>query len=186
MWEWQGIPPGPNASKTIPQQRIPTAFITVGSRPGAILQIPLVQTGHPVRASGYVATPVIYRAYEMMLKKHGTISLSDVWENPFVQHESDRHLKIWNPNDFSPDTVALLKHKGHRVEQMPSYGIVKGYVNGILKLGGTFYPGGTCRGEGGGGGILTDDMAMCVDVFSFEDPPYGKSLIMLTGYPDNS
>lgn len=70
---------------------------------------------------------------------------------------------------FSPDTVVLLEKKGHRVEQVPSYAVIKGYVNGILKQHGRFFPAGTWRAEGGGG-VLTDDFAICIDGFCFEEP----------------
>lgn len=70
---------------------------------------------------------------------------------------------------FSPDTVALLEQKGHRVIQMPPYAVIKGYANAILKRDGRFFPAGTWRVEGGGG-VLTDDLAVCIDGFCFDEP----------------
>lgn len=70
---------------------------------------------------------------------------------------------------FSPDTIDLLEKKGHQIIKMPPNAIVKGYANGILRVQDQFFPGGS-RGEGGGGGALMDDFAMCVDGFNFQEP----------------
>lgn len=68
----------------------------------------------------------------------------------------------------SPDSVQILRNRGHKALDYPSHAILKELSNGILKLGEYYYPGGTSRAEGGGG-ILTGDNKICIDGFCFEN-----------------
>ncbi len=67
---------------------------------------------------------------------------------------------------FSPDTVKILKERGHLIKPTGDFGILLVMPNGILNLGGTFFPGGTNRTDGGGG-ALTEDGAMAIDGLCF-------------------
>ena len=67
---------------------------------------------------------------------------------------------------FSPDTVRILKERGHLIKPTGDFGILLVMPNGILNLDGTFFPGGTNRTDGGGG-ALTEDGAMAIDGLCF-------------------
>lgn len=69
---------------------------------------------------------------------------------------------------FSPDTVKLLKKKGHRIKVLGELAVLLVMPNGILCRDGIFYPGGTSRVDGGGG-ALTESGGMCIEGLSFAE-----------------
>lgn len=68
---------------------------------------------------------------------------------------------------FSPDTIALLEKKGHKVIVPPNVGVMSCMPNGIMYKDGLFYPAGTNRVDGGGG-VLTEDGAIGIDGLCFK------------------
>ena len=68
---------------------------------------------------------------------------------------------------FSPDTIRLLQSRGHRIRLAPPYTIIKGWVNGILRKDGLFFPASSMKAESGGGGVLLDDLSFCTDGICF-------------------
>ncbi len=69
---------------------------------------------------------------------------------------------------FSPDTVKLLKKKGHRIKVLGELAVLLVMPNGILCRDGIFYPGGTSRVDGGGG-ALTESGGMCIEGLYFAE-----------------
>ena len=67
---------------------------------------------------------------------------------------------------FSPDTIRLLRQRGHKIVETSDFGELLVMPNGILKLDGTFFPGGTSRVDGGGG-ALSDHGAVAIDGLCF-------------------
>ena len=67
---------------------------------------------------------------------------------------------------FSPDTVKLLAERGHLIKETGDFGILLVMPNGILNVGGTFFPGGTNRTDGGGG-VLTEGGTIAIDGLCF-------------------
>ena len=67
---------------------------------------------------------------------------------------------------FSPDTIKILKERGHFIKHTSDFGVLLVMPNGILKVGDTFFPGGTNRADGGGG-ALTESGAMAIDGLCF-------------------
>ena len=67
---------------------------------------------------------------------------------------------------FSPDTVKLLAERGHLIKETGDFGILLVMPNGILNVGGTFFPGGTNRTDGGGG-VLTESGTIAIDGLCF-------------------
>ncbi len=67
---------------------------------------------------------------------------------------------------FSPDTVALLEKKGHKIVMPPDVGEMSCMPNGILRKDAVFYPAGTNRVDGGGG-VLTSDGTIGIDGIAF-------------------
>ena len=67
---------------------------------------------------------------------------------------------------FSPDTIKILKEKGHNVLCTGDFGNLLVMPNGIRKEGDTFIPGGTNRADGGGGALTADD-TMVIDGLCF-------------------
>ena len=67
---------------------------------------------------------------------------------------------------FSPDTIRLLRQRGHKIVETSDFGELLVLPNGILKLDGTFFPGGTSRVDGGGG-ALSDHGAVAIDGLCF-------------------
>ena len=68
---------------------------------------------------------------------------------------------------FSPDTIALLEKKGHKVIVPPNVGVMSCMPNGIMYKDGLFYPAGTNRVDGGGG-VLTQDGSIGIDGLCFK------------------
>lgn len=68
---------------------------------------------------------------------------------------------------FSPDTVAILEKKGHKVIMPPDIGEMSCMPNGILCKDGIFYPAGTNRVDGGGG-VLTANDSIAIDGIAFK------------------
>lgn len=67
---------------------------------------------------------------------------------------------------FSPDTIKILQQRGHKIVETSDFGELLVMPNGILRLGDTFFPGGTSRVDGGGG-ALSDCGAVAVDGLCF-------------------
>lgn len=67
---------------------------------------------------------------------------------------------------FSPDTIRILKERGHNIKETGDFGVLLVMPNGIRCEDGVFYPGGTSRVDGGGG-VLTKDGTMAVDGLCF-------------------
>lgn len=67
---------------------------------------------------------------------------------------------------FSPDTVKILAARGHNIKETTDFGVLPVMPNGIMKLGDTFFPGGTTRVDGGGG-ALTESGAIAIDGLCF-------------------
>lgn len=67
---------------------------------------------------------------------------------------------------FSPDTVKILAERGHVIKETGDFGILLVMPNGISNVGGTFFPGGTNRVDGGGG-VLTEAGTMAIDGLCF-------------------
>ena len=67
---------------------------------------------------------------------------------------------------FSPDTIRILKERGHKSKETSDFGVLLVLPNGIENLDGAFFPGGTSRVDGGGG-VLTESGAICIDGFCF-------------------
>lgn len=67
---------------------------------------------------------------------------------------------------FSPDTIKILQQRGHKIVETSNFGELLVMPNGILRLGDTFFPGGTSRVDGGGG-ALSDCGAVAVDGLCF-------------------
>ena len=67
---------------------------------------------------------------------------------------------------FSPDTIRILKERGHKIKETSDFGVLLVLPNGIENLDGAFFPGGTSRVDGGGG-VLTESGAICIDGFCF-------------------
>jgi gamma-glutamyltranspeptidase/glutathione hydrolase len=57
---------------------------------------------------------------------------------------------------FSPDTVALLERKGHKIMGADNGFVLKTMVNGVMIQDGFFYPCGAARIDGCGGALLKD------------------------------
>jgi len=68
---------------------------------------------------------------------------------------------------FSPDTVRLLKERGHSVLETTSFGQLLVLPNGVLNLNGEFFPAG-CNRADGGGGALTEFGTVAIDGICFE------------------
>ncbi len=68
---------------------------------------------------------------------------------------------------FSPDTVKILKERGHNVLETTDFGVLLVMPNGIQKINGYFIPGGTDRADGGGG-VLTASGTIAIDGLCFE------------------
>lgn len=68
---------------------------------------------------------------------------------------------------FSPDTIALLEKKGHKVIVPPNVGVMSCMPNGIMYKDGLFYPAGTNRVDGGGG-VLTEEGSIGIDGLCFK------------------
>ena len=58
---------------------------------------------------------------------------------------------------FSPDTIRLLKQRGHFVVEVPDLGELLIMPNGIMRIGDAFYPSGTSRVDGGSGALTEFD-----------------------------
>ncbi len=67
---------------------------------------------------------------------------------------------------FSPDTIKILKERGHDIRHTTDRAVLAVLPNGILNIDGTFFPGG-CNRADGGGGALTEDGAMAIDGLCF-------------------
>ena len=67
---------------------------------------------------------------------------------------------------FSPDTIQMLRRRGHKIVETGDFGELLVMPNGILKLEDEFFPGGTSRVDGGGG-ALSDCGAMAVEGLCF-------------------
>ena len=68
--------------------------------------------------------------------------------------------------EFSPDTIALLRKKGHKITQILPFGCLKVLPNGVQREHGYFLAAGTNRCDGGGG-VLTESGAITMDGLSF-------------------
>lgn len=68
---------------------------------------------------------------------------------------------------FSADTISILKEKGHKVLETTDFGVLLVLPNGIMKKEGLFFPGGTCRVDGGGG-ALTESGTAAIEGLCFE------------------
>lgn len=68
---------------------------------------------------------------------------------------------------FSPDTIQLLKEKGHTILETTDFGELLVMPNGIMKKDGAFFPGGTNRADGGGG-ALTEFNTVAIEGICFE------------------
>lgn len=68
---------------------------------------------------------------------------------------------------FSPDTIKLLRDKGHKIIQSGTLGVMSCMPNGIMQRDGCFYPAGTNRVDGGGG-VLTKANTIAVDGICFD------------------
>jgi gamma-glutamyltranspeptidase/glutathione hydrolase len=68
---------------------------------------------------------------------------------------------------YSPDTIDILKKRGHDVFYTTDFGILLIMPNGIMRIGDTFFPSGTSRTDGGGG-ALTEFNTMALAGFTFE------------------
>ena len=127
------------------------------------------QKGKPVLAVGCAGGPrIITSVLQMILN---TLTYGRMMEpavrTPFMcclTKEQGLELE----DGFSPDTIALLEAKGHKVIVPPDIGEMSCMPNGILYKDGLFYPAGTNRVDGGGG-ILTQDGAIGIDGISFKD-----------------
>lgn len=60
---------------------------------------------------------------------------------------------------FSPDTIALLQGKGHKIVALSDLGEFFVMPNGIMKRDGIFFPAGAKRTDGGGGAITASGSA---------------------------
>ncbi|MDR1785654.1 MAG: gamma-glutamyltransferase [Spirochaetaceae bacterium] len=67
---------------------------------------------------------------------------------------------------FSPDTIKALAEKGHRILETTPFGELFVMPNGVMKREGLFFPGGTCRNDGGGG-VLTGYGTAAIDGICF-------------------
>ena len=127
----------------------------------------VMREGKPVMAVGAAGGPRIITStlqliinvidYEMMMDSAvKTPHLCCLTLNQGLELESG----------FSPDTVRLLKEKGHTVKETGDFGVLLVMPNGILCRDGIFYPGGTSRVVGGGG-ALTEAGGMCIEGLCF-------------------
>ena len=127
----------------------------------------VMREGKPVMAVGAAGGPRIITStlqliinvidYEMMMDSAvKTPHLCCLTLNQGLELESG----------FSPDTVRLLKEKGHTVKETGDFGVLLVMPNGILCRDGIFYPGGTSRVDGGGG-ALTEAGGMCIEGLCF-------------------
>lgn len=67
---------------------------------------------------------------------------------------------------FSPDTIKILKERGHQVIETTDFGVLLVMPNGIRCEDGVFFPGGTNRVDGGGG-VLCESGQMAIDGLCF-------------------
>ncbi|MGE4277496.1 MAG: gamma-glutamyltransferase, partial [Lawsonibacter sp.] len=68
---------------------------------------------------------------------------------------------------YSPDTVKILKERGHDILQTPDLGELLIMPNGIMRIGDTFFPSGTSRVDGGSG-VLTEFNTVAMAGMTFE------------------
>ena len=68
---------------------------------------------------------------------------------------------------FSPDTIKILKERGHKVITTGSYGELLVMPNGVMNREGEFFPAG-CNRADGGGGALTEFDTVAIDGICFE------------------
>jgi gamma-glutamyltranspeptidase/glutathione hydrolase len=69
---------------------------------------------------------------------------------------------------YSPDTIDILKKRGHTVFCTTDFGILLIMPNGIMRIGDTFFPSGTSRTDGGGG-ALTEFNTAALAGLTFEE-----------------
>lgn len=67
---------------------------------------------------------------------------------------------------FSPDTIQILKNRGHKILETTSYGQLLVMPSGVMGLNGEFFPAG-CNRADGGGGALTEFGTMAIDGICF-------------------
>ena len=60
---------------------------------------------------------------------------------------------------FSPDTVRLLRKKGHTIKETTDWGVLLVMPNGIRSSDGCFFPAGSSRVDGGGGALCSSGAA---------------------------
>ncbi len=70
-------------------------------------------------------------------------------------------------NGFSPDTIKILKERGHKILETTSYGELLVMPSGVMQLNGEFFPAG-CNRADGGGGALTEFGTMAIDGICFK------------------
>ncbi len=67
---------------------------------------------------------------------------------------------------FSPDTVGMLRAKGHTIVSLTDLGEFFVMPNGIMKKEGLFFPAGTKRTDGGGG-VITESGSIAIEGINF-------------------
>ena len=141
----------------------PQAFMSLIGRPPTIV----MKDGKPLLSVGAAGGPrIITSTLQLILNTidYGMMMDSAVKSPHMCCLTLDQGLEL--EEGFSPDTIRILEQKGHQIKQTTDFGVLLVLPNGIENLDGTFFPGGTSRVDGGGG-VLTESGAICIDGFCF-------------------
>lgn len=131
----------------------------------------VMQDGKPVMAVGAAGGPrIITSTLQLIVNTidYGMMMDSAVKTPHMCCLTREQGLEL--EAGFSPDTIAILKGKGHTIKETGDFGVLLVMPNGILKKEGLFFPGGTSRVDGGGG-VLTGSGSVCIDGLCFIPKP---------------
>lgn len=128
----------------------------------------VLKDGEPVLAVGSAGGPrIITSTLQLIINTldYGMMMDSAVKTPHICCLTHDQGLEL--ESGFSPDTIELLRKKGHKIIDVNDFGILLVMPNGIMKQDGCLFPGGTNRVDGGGG-VLTQADTVAVEGICFE------------------